>query len=485
MEFFAKNGRIYLNDTPISIRGINWFGCEIDGCVHGLWMQSLDKFIDTLVKNKFNALRVTMSAETMLNMDTIKVKYVNGSLNPGMDQMTAGQVFDILMEKCSNAGILVMPNMHRLKNGDEIPAVWYSSEYPEEKVIDAWQTLVKRYVKYTNFFGVDLKNEPHSPASWGDNNKGTDWAAASERIGNAILKVNKKLLIFVAGITSQIWGDDVSKCLTRPVNLEIKNKVVYTPHFYIHWNYPSKEGFNITKYLDSCVGNVVRDKKSSVVIGEWGYDHSSSLDTQWTNEFVSYMTSLGLTDAFYWAFNNNSGLNHSILLPDWETPIKEKMDLVSKLTPNPTKFNFKDAPTPPKPTPTPPKPTPTPPKPTPTPPKPTPTPPKPTPTPPKPTPSPSTGNKIDIQVKQTNAWTSNNTNYYQQEVTLINNTNSPIKNVKLQIADTTIVNIWNVAQKGAFYELPEWLVNNGGLNPKQTFGFGYITSGNPGKISSV
>lgn len=44
-----------------------------------------------------------------------------------------------------------------------------------------------RYQSAWNVFGVDLKNEPHDAATWGDGNLRTDWRLAAQRLGNAIL----------------------------------------------------------------------------------------------------------------------------------------------------------------------------------------------------------------------------------------------------------------------------------------------------------
>lgn len=47
--------------------------------------------------------------------------------------------------------------------------------------------MMCRYLGAWNVFAVDLKNEPHDSATWGDNNMRTDWRLAAERLGNMIL----------------------------------------------------------------------------------------------------------------------------------------------------------------------------------------------------------------------------------------------------------------------------------------------------------
>ena len=44
-----------------------------------------------------------------------------------------------------------------------------------------------RYLSAWNVFAVDLKNEPHDAATWGDGNPKTDWRLAAQRLGDAVL----------------------------------------------------------------------------------------------------------------------------------------------------------------------------------------------------------------------------------------------------------------------------------------------------------
>ncbi|NBP58911.1 hypothetical protein EBU71_20670, partial [bacterium] len=197
MEVFAKNGKIYFNNNVLNIRGINWFGGEGDCyCPHALWAQNLDTYITVLKTHNFNAVRITLSAEVMLSLDTIQVSAVDASKNPGIDKYTAGKMLDLVVHKLKDAGILVMFNMHRMKPSEDISPLWYTTEYPESKVTQAWQNLAGRYKNSINVFAMDIKNEPHGQSTWGGA-ASTDWAKACERIGNAIHKVNPKVLICV------------------------------------------------------------------------------------------------------------------------------------------------------------------------------------------------------------------------------------------------------------------------------------------------
>ena len=130
-----------------------------------------------------------------------------------------------------------MPDMHRLTGAGSITEVWYDGTYTEQRVIEAWKIIVKRYIGCPNVFAADVKNEPHGSATWGSGNAATDWPAAAQRIGNAILGVNPKLLVFVEGVdhfggVSSWWGGSLAGVPSHPVKLSVPNKIVYSPHCY-------------------------------------------------------------------------------------------------------------------------------------------------------------------------------------------------------------------------------------------------------------
>jgi len=77
------------------------------------------------------------------------------------------------------------------------PYWWNSAECDE--TLNSWSVCIGRvvhqrhkgqrcrYLGSWNVFALDLKNEPHDTATWGDGNPRTDWKLAAERLGNAML----------------------------------------------------------------------------------------------------------------------------------------------------------------------------------------------------------------------------------------------------------------------------------------------------------
>ena len=340
-NYFARDGKIYFGGSELKIRGINWFGFNTGThCVHSLWSTGLDEYISVLKNSGFNAVRLVLSAKVMLNLDSLTVNSISETLNPGMSGMTAGQHLDDLVTRLGRAGILVMLNLHRMSgegdNAEDIGPYWYSGEYPESRIIEAWVTVAKRYASSANVFAMDIKNEPHG-ATWGTGDTGTDFAAFCERVGNAILAVNPRVLIGVAGVTKCVWSDSVGPAVARPVRLNAADKVFYTPHFYNVYKWWPNVDFKA--YMDECVGNVVR-AGLPVIVGEWGYNEGEASDMQWLDDFTAYLNAAGIENCMYWALNENAGDNQSILAPGSANVKGSKIEVIKRVTREAYRLSF-------------------------------------------------------------------------------------------------------------------------------------------------
>ncbi len=339
--FTAKGGKILMGNQEVKINGINWFGFNTPiNSVHSLWQTSLDEYIKILVDNKFNAVRLVMSAKVMLNLDTEKVNGANEDKNPGINGMTAGDFLDELVDRLADAGILVMLNLHRFtgegSNEEDIGKVWFNEAYPQDKIIEAWVTVARRYIGSPNVFAMDIKNEPWG-SKWGGGDPKTDWPAFCQKVGDAIHAVNPKVLIGVAGVTEIVWSDNVGGAEKAPIKLKLPDKVFYTPHFYTIFKYKPDADFK--SYMDKCVGNLVKSG-ATVIVGEWGWDETNAEDVKWMEQYVAYMNSIQLANSFYWALNENAGLNHGILKTGSSTVKIDKIAYIQLSSPDPTKLSF-------------------------------------------------------------------------------------------------------------------------------------------------
>lgn len=201
---------------------------------------------------------------------------------------------DQVISALTSAGIMVILNNHTSNAewccGNDGNTLWYNSLYPEtsQSVIGSdWQGMVGRYVSNRLVIGVDLRNEPQVNATWGGSST-TDWHAAAQRGGNAVLSVNPNLLIFVEGVS---YAGDLSGVSSLPVALNTPNHLVYEAHDYGYWY------SGLTGYSD------YKNRISS----KWGYlVPGSNTQPFWIGEFgtcntaATCVNSSSNTDNGYW-----------------------------------------------------------------------------------------------------------------------------------------------------------------------------------------
>jgi endoglucanase len=201
--------------NPVQLRGVNWFGFETgDHVVHGLWARNWRDMIAQMKSLGFNAVRLPFCPATLQGAS---VNSINYSLNPDLAGKNSLQILDLVMAELDAQGLYILADHHR-PDCNAISELWYTNSYSEQQWIADLVFVAERYAHLPHFFAVDLKNEPHGAATWGVGNAATDWNAAAERAGAAVLAANPDLLIFVAGIqenptcsstTNHWWGGNL------------------------------------------------------------------------------------------------------------------------------------------------------------------------------------------------------------------------------------------------------------------------------------
>ncbi|GMR49030.1 hypothetical protein PMAYCL1PPCAC_19225, partial [Pristionchus mayeri] len=347
LKWTTSGGRIMVNDQPLVLKGVNYFGFETETFApHGIWDHDLNDFLDFIKNNGFNAIRVPFSMELVKNSPK-KIMAVHCHNNPGLCQKSAYHMLDTFINRAAERGLLVMLSNHRNAAGGYIsPPLWYDNAYTEVEVIKLWKILTDRYADRWNVFAIDLKNEPHDNATWGDSKPQTDWNKAAERMIMGLSSFQG--LFFVGGIE---WGGRFEKAAQYPINTgldDLNNRVVYSPHAYGPDVYDRPE-FNVESFPNN-LDEIYRRKFGflvenghPVVIGEWGGKAvKDTRDETWNKWFVEWMRRKCLTNNFYWCLNPNSDHTGGLLEEDWKTPVQHKINLVNRAQPHPTKFKTHD-----------------------------------------------------------------------------------------------------------------------------------------------
>ncbi|KAF2077006.1 hypothetical protein CYY_001715 [Polysphondylium violaceum] len=355
LYFSSKDGGLWINDLPLKLKGINWFGFETEtAVVHGLWARDYKSYLDLLAENHFNVIRIPFSLEVILNDPFPTSINISPSMNTEFYGLRALSVMDMIIEGAGERGIFVLLDLHSLKANDRMnEGLWYTKQYSEHDVLRMWELLVLRYSRVWNVIGVDLKNEPFS-ATWNSGNASTDWDKAINKIGAHIQnRGGNNWLIFGQGVHSKshvsCWGESFEQeghGGASTVSLPLNDKFVYSPHAYgpsvvnhdhFHCNdFPN----NLPSYWDKNFGLLSKNTGRAIVVGEWGGKYQDQNDKVWMDEFVNYLISRNITDNMFWCLNPNSGDTGGILQDDWCTLNENKLNLLHKLVPHPTRVEL-------------------------------------------------------------------------------------------------------------------------------------------------
>mmetsp|Transcript_1670 Transcript_1670/g.2530 ORF Transcript_1670/g.2530 Transcript_1670/m.2530 type:complete len:2764 (-) Transcript_1670:466-8757(-) len=352
LNFESYNGHIWANGKPFYIQGINWSGFETaTHVVMALWLNSLECMIDFLATNHFNAVRIPLAIDSILNNSPISG--LDPALNPEFTDLGAMQALHVVIRKLAARNILVMLDNHRMSDTYPPPPLWWDDNYDKETVLRAIGILADDFCKYWNVFAFDLKNEPHQDgeqsvgSTWGTG-EDTDWDLGAAFLGNFIHERCPRWLIFVEGIGFARyvnWGSDFTryKLLGHATDVKLKDqsKLVWSPHLYgpslHHMYYFETPDFpnGVAEIYDLQVGWLVNFTGHAVVVGEWGGWYDSKLaqypkDKIWGDYFVSYLNARDWSCGFFWVLNPDSVDTGGILEHDWRTPIQGKVNLLRR-----------------------------------------------------------------------------------------------------------------------------------------------------------
>ncbi|MAI70290.1 MAG: hypothetical protein CMM01_05195 [Rhodopirellula sp.] len=334
----------------VRLAGVNWFGFETTNFApHGLWSRGYVGMMEQMKAEGFNTIRLPYSDE-LFDAESIP-NGIDFSKNPDLEGLNGLEIMDRIVAQADELGLRVILDHHRSAAGNSAneSGLWYSAEYPESVWIDHLTRLATRYANNSSVVGIDLHNEPHGGATWGDGSA-NDWRLAAERAGNAVLAANPDLLIIVEGVEAASsgyywWGGNLSNAGDAPVRLEVENRLVYSAHDYpasvYQQDYFSDPAYpdNLTEIWNENWGYLFRDGIAPVLLGEFGSKLETVSDQQWFDTMVEYLK--GDLDGdgdndlesgqegiswTYWSWNPNSGDTGGILKDDWQTIHENKVD---------------------------------------------------------------------------------------------------------------------------------------------------------------
>jgi len=339
----SGQGRLYMDGSEVFIRGISWFGFETqDFVINGLWIHSMEWYIDLLVDLGINAIRLPFSSEWIYYNPDIYPYDGFVSQDQASQHKKSIEILDHFFDLTEKKGIAVLLDLHRLHK-EYISELWYSPTdrfYTTETFFETWFTILDRYKNRRNLMGIDLLNEPHGLATFGTGDPSTDWRLF---VQDAIPQIAQKYpkhqwLFFIEGIE---WGHTFRDYNNHPFDFPetIMNRIVFSPHVYGKSVVPTlpSDPFFLRQAWENDFG-FLTTLGYTVVPGEWG--GKTSIDMDWMNNFISYLIDKEIHNNFFWSLGPNSGDVGGLLLDNWTDVDQFKINLLQQLQGNPTRFNF-------------------------------------------------------------------------------------------------------------------------------------------------
>lgn len=334
---------IHWGDTPVSLKGLSWFGFETpDFVVNGLWQHDLDFYFSTMKDLNINAIRIPFSAEWVYYNWDQYVDNQNVAADTTCKHKKAIEIMDMVFEKALNNDIMILLDLHRLHK-EYISELWYSpydDQYPTDVFFETWFRILDRYIDQPNLLGIDLLNEPHGQATFGSGDPSNDWKLFIEYAVPKIISryPHRRFLIFVEGIN---WGHTFADYRYHPINLppSIISQIVFSPHVYGSSVVPStsQDPSVLASQWDYDFGFMANEYEKVLVPGEWG--GKTNIDQNWMQFLANYFNAINIKSNFLWSLGPNSGDVAGLLLDDWTQLDKFKVGIIHQMTPDPTRFS--------------------------------------------------------------------------------------------------------------------------------------------------
>ncbi|MFH1778909.1 MAG: cellulase family glycosylhydrolase [Candidatus Omnitrophota bacterium] len=180
-----------------------------------------EKDIEEIVDLGFNHVRVPFHYNLFISED-----------NPGVWKEGGFKILDDLIDWCGKYGLYVILDMHCAPGGqtganiddsiDDHPKLW-SDVLNQQKTIEVWREVAKRYKDNTTLIGYDLLNEPIA-TKFSEYNNEKDLVPLYKAIVSAIREVDNNHIIFLEGSN---WATNFKK-FPEPFD----SNIVYSFHRY-------------------------------------------------------------------------------------------------------------------------------------------------------------------------------------------------------------------------------------------------------------
>ncbi len=289
----------------IRLTSVNWYGFdEKEFVAGGLDHAPLAEIVDQIKKIGVNSVRLPWANETVERNPVVPAYAV--AANPQFRGRHAMEVMDAVISALAKARLMVILDNHVSRadwccSETDGNGLWYNADYPEDKWLEDWDRIARRYRGQPWVVGADLRNELRNGAAWGGSDPKVDWHAAAERGGAAVLRANSNLLIFVE---SPHYSTDFTGFDRLPLRLPVAHRLVYSPHAYFDAShrFPSYEAM---KEAYRARATFLLDTGVPLWIGEFGSCQTLACgaNAQWLRWFIRLLREESRLSWSYWPLN--------------------------------------------------------------------------------------------------------------------------------------------------------------------------------------
>jgi endoglucanase len=289
----------------IRLTSVNWYGFdEKEFVAGGLDHAPLAEIVDQIKKIGVNLVRLPWANETVERNPVVPAYAV--AANPQFHGKHAMEVMDAVISALAKARLMVILDNHVSRadwccSETDGNGLWYNADYPEDKWLDDWDRMAKRYRGQPWVVGADLRNELRNGAAWGGSDPKVDWHDAAERGGASVLRANSNLLIFVE---SPHYSTDFTGFDKLPLLLPVAHRLVYSPHAYFDAShrFPSYEAM---KEAYRARATFLLATGVPLWIGEFGSCQTLACgaNAQWFRWFIRLLREDSRLSWSYWPLN--------------------------------------------------------------------------------------------------------------------------------------------------------------------------------------
>lgn len=343
----VQDKKIMYDNTIVNLKGVNWYGYEETTCpiLGGSKIRQWDSILESLKQERYNALRIPFSFDSIENWNTVISRECYGYENQWLEGHTIRTSMHQMFQKSLLSNIAIVLDFHRIN--DSITPLPWSSSVTKQDIFFMWKKVIEEFNSYPNFMGIDIKNEPHGDYSW------KEWAFFCREFIQYVQQTvpHFKKIIFIEGVQdhNSCWGGSFKEFMkqTSHNSVSIHNffettNIVFSPHVYgpsVRGNdvmYENREQWN-EWFGDLTSMNV------SIVIGEIG-GTMNGLDFIWHQSILLYLQEKEIRNIFYWCLNPDSSDTNGLFENDWKTFSVNKLEFHKELQPFPTLFYFEKIP---------------------------------------------------------------------------------------------------------------------------------------------